>query len=137
MNHYSNAITCSLAVLINCCYYINIPIFPVVSVTTIFYLYDMKKTTTIYRIHHTLAILLIMFHLRMSYNGYNQIVSNSTIVSIESTTPIFILCLYLNNKYLKILFFCMFFKCRIINQYNLLSLHPEEFIHFNKVSLLL
>jgi hypothetical protein len=130
MDHYSNAMTFSLSILINACYYANITLYPIISFTVLYYVYDLKRSTNIFRLHHTLAILLSIFYFQMEHNGYNQIESNKTIISIESTTPIFVLCLYLNNQYLKILFFCMFFKCRVLTQYNLLSLHPEEFIHY-------
>ena len=69
----------------------------------------------------------------MDSNGYNQIESIKTIVSAEQSTPFLTLCLYTDNNYYKILFFCMFFKCRIMTQYNFLSNETHEineFIHY-------
>jgi len=129
MTRIQHVVTVSLSFLINGFYYYNISLFPLLIITTGYYLYDIKHAEPIYKAHHVFAVLLGVFYYLMDINGYNQIESTKTIISIEQTTPFFILCLYNNHICFKLIFFCMFLKCRILTQYNLL-LYSDEFTHY-------
>jgi len=88
----------------------------------IYYLNDLTKNiTTDFIIHHTLGLCVSFVGLYIKHNHLPTEQSRQMLLNMEVTTPIYILSIYVNNLYTKLLFFISFFYCRIYMQYTLLN----------------
>jgi hypothetical protein len=91
----------------------------------IYYFFDIQKKTITndFILHHLLGITISFLGLYIKYNNLPREQIRQIILNMELTTPIYILCLYFENLFTKVLFFISFFYCRIYKQYNLLNDH--------------
>lgn len=85
-----------------------------------YYLNDFRNKLTIdFLIHHFFGISASLFGLYIKYNELPTTQTRMILLNMELTTPIYILSLYFEN--FKIIFFILFFYCRIYMQYTLLN----------------
>jgi hypothetical protein len=86
----------------------------------IYYLNDFRNKLTIdFLIHHFFGISASLFGLYIKYNELPTSQTRMILLNMEVTTPIYILSLYFEK--FKIIFFILFFYCRIYMQYTLLN----------------
>jgi hypothetical protein len=88
-----------------------------------YYLFDLKKKTITmeFIINHFFVICVSLLGLYIKYNNFPSSQNRQMLLHMEITTPIYILSVYIDNVYTKLLFFISFFYCRIYTQYMLLN----------------
>jgi len=89
--------------------------------TIMYYLYDIPKTTPDFMIHHLFSISLTLVGIYFINNNLPTMYTRKLILSMEITTPFYMLNLYFNNIYTQLMFFFSFFFFRIYTQYVLLN----------------
>jgi hypothetical protein len=92
-----------------------------VILTIIYYMYDIPKTTLDFTFHHLFSISLSLVGLYFKINNLPTIYTRKLILSMEITTPFYMLNLYFNNMYTQIMFFFSFLYFRVYNQYIMLN----------------
>jgi len=99
----------------------------------IYYLNDLTKNiTTDFIIHHTLGMIVSFIGLYIKHNHLPTEQTRQMLLNMEVTTPIYILSIYVDNLYTKLLFFISFFYCRIYMQYTLLN-DTQTYIEFTSM----
>ena len=89
--------------------------------TIMYYIYDIPKTTPDFIIHHLFSISLSLVGIYFINNNLPTIHTRKLILSMEITTPFYMLNLCFNNMYTKFMFFFSFLYFRLYTQYILLN----------------
>jgi len=105
-----------------------------VGISIIYYLYDISKTTPDFIIHHILSIHICFIGAYLKYNNFSTDQSRKLLLNLEITTPIYLLAVYYNNIFTKMLFTLCFIYFRLYKQYNLLN-HIETQNEFNNLNI--
>ena len=120
LNHFKNAMSTTLAMIsiASCCtkmYLVETTI-----AVGLYYIYDFSLVNTLYKIHHIAALVFLAEFNYMLYHGQPIDAMLDIMMNLEITTPFWTLCLYYNNNYCKLLFFSLFFYCRVYKEYHFL-----------------
>jgi hypothetical protein len=130
MDHTQNALSCIFAIISVGSCYTKMYFIETSIAFSMYYLYDFKQASPIYKMHHLLGLSFLAETHYINYKGESITDILDIILNIEFTTPFMILCLYYNNNLLKLLFFVLFFYCRIYKQYmfllnnHMITLYP-------------
>ena len=130
LNHFKNAMSTTLALIsiASCCtkmYLVETTI-----AVGLYYIYDYTLVNTLYKIHHIAALVFLGEFNYMLYHGQPIDTMLDIMMHLEMTTPFWTLCLYYKNNYCKLLFFSLFFYCRVYKEYvflltnNIFTLYP-------------
>lgn len=123
LNHFKNAMSTTLALIsiASCCtkmYLVETTI-----AVSLYYIYDFTLVNTLYKIHHIAALVFLAEFNYMLYHGQPIDAMLDIMMHLEITTPFWTLCLYYKNNYCKLLFFSLFFYCRVYKEYHFLLTH--------------
>ena len=89
--------------------------------TIMYYLYDIPKTSLEFIIHHLFSISASCIMLYSNMNHLSTTQGYRLVLNIEITTPFYMLNVYFNNIYTKVMFFFFFLYFRVYKQYVLLN----------------
>lgn len=128
INHLKNAMSCFMSIACICSSYTKTYMVETSLFSGLYYIYDFRISDTVNKIHHVAALLFLVEFNYMLQNGEKYNISHDSIldiiINLEFTTIFWTLCIYTKdnlNILCKILFFTLFFYCRIYKQYVFLS----------------
>jgi len=135
LNHFKNAISCSLALISIASCSTKMYLVETTIAVSLYYIYDFTLVNTLYKIHHVAALIFLAEFNYMLYHGQPIDKMLDIMMHLEITTPFWTLCLYYKNDYCKLLFFSLFFYCRVYKEYifllknDIFTLYPIFFLN--------
>ena len=117
LNHVKNALSTTLAIISIASCSTKMYLVETTIAVGIYYIYDFTLVNTLYKIHHIAALVFLAEFNYMLYHGQSIDAMLDIMMNLEITTPFWTLCLYYKNNYCKLLFFSLFFYCRVYKEY--------------------
>jgi hypothetical protein len=117
LNHFKNAMSTTLALISIASCSTKMYLVETTIAVGIYYIYDFTLVNTLYKIHHIAALVFLAEFNYMLYHGQPIDTMLDIMMHLEMTTPFWTLCLYYKNNYCKLLFFSLFFYCRVYKEY--------------------